>query len=219
MSTSLPPESSATPAAGPQPAPLERELVLLTLWVTHGNWRALTELRQRTPSLASLRGREALLQLHLFCGFPRIVEAFGVLAEAGGLGAPEAWEHPGQADQPEAGRALFERIYADQTERVADLLGSYHPDFQGWILGHAYGRVLSRPGLSPRERELLACVALAATDQHRQLASHVRGALRCGATREDLLELLDALGEHLDAESFERAETVVRRFSLSDHGN
>ncbi len=198
------------------PVPLERELVELTLWTTLGDWAALVRLRKGHPGLASLRGREALLQLHLFCGFPRIVEAFGVLADAGGLGAPGAGEARAEADQPEAGRELFDRIYAAQSERVAGLLGDYHPDFQGWILGHAYGRVLSRPGLTARERELLACVALTATDQHRQLASHVRGALRCVATRGDLLELLGHLEALLPAERLERSAAVFRRFSLDD---
>lgn len=195
-------------------APLERELVELTLWTTLGDWSALAELRRQQPGLASLRGREALLQLHLFCGFPRIVEAFGVLSDAGGLGTPDSDEQRAEADRPDAGRELFDRIYAGQAERVAGLLGDYHADFQGWILGHAYGRVLSRPGLSARERELLACVALTATDQHRQLASHVRGALRCGATRGDLLELLQILEELLPAERLERSAAVFRRFSI-----
>ena len=207
-------------APDPEAAPprLERELVELTFWTTLGDWPALGELRRAHPGLAGLRGREALLQLHLFCGFPRIVEAFGVLADAGGLGEPEPDERRSEADRPDAGKALFDRIYEAQSERVAGLLGDYHPDFQGWILGHAYGRVLSRPGLSARERELLACVALTATDQHRQLASHVRGALRCGATRQDLLDVLRVLEELLPAERLERSAAVFRRFSIDEQG-
>lgn len=200
----------------PTDALLERELVELTLWTTLGNWSALADLRRSQPGLASVRGREALLQLHLFCGFPRIVEAFGVLSEAGGLGTPEPAELRAEADRPDAGRELFDRIYAGQAERVAGLLGNHHADFQGWILGHAYGRVLSRPGLSAPERELLACVALTATEQHRQLASHVRGALRCGATRRDLLTLLQVLEELLPAAHLERSAEVFRRFSLEE---
>lgn len=207
-------------AADPDVTPprLERELVELTLWTTLGDWRALGALRRAHPGLASLRGREALLQLHLFCGFPRIVEAFGVLEDAGGLGSPEPAERRAEADRPAAGRELFDRIYAGQAERVAGLLDDYHPDFQGWILGHAYGRVLSRPGLSARERELLACVALTATDQHRQLASHVRGALRCGATRQDLLDLLEGLEALVPADRLEHSAAVFRRFSIDEDG-
>jgi 4-carboxymuconolactone decarboxylase len=58
-----------------------------------------------------------------------------------------------------------------------------HPELAAWILEDGYGRVLSRPGLTGRERELLAVAALAALPgAGPQLESHERGARRLGAT-------------------------------------
>jgi 4-carboxymuconolactone decarboxylase len=58
-----------------------------------------------------------------------------------------------------------------------------HPELAWWILDDGYGRVLSRPGLTGRERELLAVAALAVLPgAGLQLDSHERGARRFGAT-------------------------------------
>ena len=48
-------------------------------------------------------------------------------------------------------------------------------------------------GLGADRRELLAVCALAALGQERQLASHVRGAVRCGATADEVRSALDAV--------------------------
>src|SRR5262249_53149015 len=82
-----------------------------------------------------------------------------------------------------AGRAVFERIYAEKTAAVLNYLRGLDPAVAAWIGEHAYGRVLSRPGLVARERELFSVAALIATGQEKQLLSHVLGALRCGADR------------------------------------
>ncbi len=47
-----------------------------------------------------------------------------------------------------------------------------------------YGRILSRPGLTLRERELCVIAVLAGQNVAPQLSSHLRGAMRAGATAE-----------------------------------
>jgi 4-carboxymuconolactone decarboxylase len=49
-----------------------------------------------------------------------------------------------------------------------------------------YGRVLSRPGLVARERELITVAALAALGWERQLVSHLLGARRVGAGAQEV---------------------------------
>lgn len=176
------------------------------------------------------RWREAVLQVHVFAGFPRLVELYGVIDSAGGLGALEPDEAAG-SDQPadgsgpaadarglaagerQRGRALFERIYADDAPTVRAMLARHHPDFARWIEEHAYGRVLARAGLDADRRELLAVAALSALGQERQLASHARGALRCGATRAELDATLDAIADLIEPERLTRARRVVERFA------
>ena len=194
-------------------------LVRLTALLVRGNWKGLAALREAAPAgEPDRRWREAVLQCHLFAGFPRLVEAYEVLDGAGGLGTPEAAEEEETGDHPERatrGAALFERIYADQADAVRARLASFHPDYQRWIAGHAYGRVLSRPGLEADRRELCAVAALLALGQDRQLASHARGAVRCGATPEEATAVPDAISDLVPAERLQRGRTVLGRFARS----
>jgi alkylhydroperoxidase/carboxymuconolactone decarboxylase family protein YurZ len=194
----------------------DRRLARLFAAVVLGRWEDVVRTRRDAPEGEPDRAwREAVLQAHVFAGFPRVVEAYGVFETCGGLGALEPGEELGEADQPQRGRELFERIYADQAPRVRDVLVQQHPDFAAWIEGHAYGRVLARPGLTPARRELLAIVALAALGQERQLASHVRGALRCGATSADVHAALDAVLDLIGPERHAAARRIAARFTAT----
>lgn len=191
---------------------LEHRLIRLFVAATQGDWEKLAQLRRAAPAgEPNAAWREAMLQLHLFAGFPRQVEAYEVLAEAGGLG-PELPRTP-EEDFNQRGRALFERIYGDKTDRVLGRIQELEHDFGDWICAHAYGTVLARPGLEASRRELLAVGALASLGQMRQLASHARGAIRCGATPEEVLEVLDVAAPQILPERLASARQVAKRFA------
>lgn len=182
-----------------------------------GRWDVVRELRREAPAGEPDRAwRETLLQAHVFAGFPRVVEALSVLDDLGGWGEAGPDERLAEDEQPERGRALFERIYAEHAPRVRESLVRGHADFADWIEGHAYGRVLTRPGLAAAERELLAVCGLAALRQERQLASHVRGALRCGAELADLQEALGAARELIGAATCDEALRVAERLAARE---
>jgi len=129
--------------------------------------------------------REVLLQLHLFGGFPRMVRALTLLASIlppvdPAEAPPEAGRLPRPTGNPEKGLALFRRLYGSDAEPVLEHLRNLDPALPDWILGHAYGSVLSRPALPAEERERLALLALAATGCWKQWESHARIARRLG---------------------------------------
>jgi len=124
--------------------------------------------------------QEATLQVFLFAGFPRTIGAFEELGKV--VDTPPPVEDPPPADLEERGLELFRRIYAGHADTVIAKLESLHPDFARMTLRGAYGRVLSRPFLDARERELMAVSMLAGLGLEAQLQAHVRGALRCGAS-------------------------------------
>lgn len=191
----------------------ERRLCRLFTACVVGRWDEV-ERERRSWSGPLDRGlREAVFMVHLFAGMPRQVEAYEVLDRAGGLGPLEPDEATGEGDQVERGRALFGLIYGQNQAAVEARLHGFHPDFGRFILGHAYGRVLARPGLTPRQRELLAVGALAALGQERQLASHARGAVHAGASKDEVEAALAEVEGLIEPERYQRGLQVVLRFA------
>ncbi len=192
-----------------------RKLAILFTAIVLGEWDEVRAVRRSAPAGEPDREwREAVLQTHLFAGFPRLVQAYGVLAEEGGLGDLDEGEVEAaySTETNQRGAQLFECIYGEAAEPVRDMLTTGHEDFATMIAQHAYGRVLSRPGLDAGTRELLAVCALAALGQERQLASHARGALRCEAEPAALPEVLLATAHLAGTERYERAVRVVEGF-------
>ena len=176
-----------------------------------GEFDEVRAIRRAAPAGEPDRAwREAVLQTHLFCGFPRLVQAYGIIDSEGGLGEPEPEEYELEADTGARGAALFDEIYTSAAEKMRARLSEFRPDFAAWVLEHAYGRVLSRPGLDPALRELLSICALAALDQPAQFESHARGALRLGATQSELQSALDVAAALAPTAHIDRARSAAR---------
>ncbi len=154
--------------------------------------------------------REALLTVAPFAGYPRTLDAFAHARAALGGSAD---------DEVEAGSAwtsrgldMFGRVYGDDADRVLGKLRALDVEVTAWIVDDAYGKVLSRPGLAAAERERLAVVLLAAQDLRNQLPGHVRGALRCGATPQQVAASLDAAADLLPAGGLAAARAALSRW-------
>ena len=195
-------------------SPAEQRLVRLFVTAVVGDSEGLAGVCAAAgPGEPNGLWSEALLQVHLFAGFPRTIEAFEVVRRASGLRRFEAGAPRRSTELQDAGDALFERIYAASADSVRGRLAEHHPDMARWIREHVYGRVLSRPGLAARMRELLAVAALAVTGPDRQLASHARGAVRCGATPEEVSAAVHAVRDLLSDKRAVVVRTVLRRFA------
>ncbi|MEO6595662.1 MAG: carboxymuconolactone decarboxylase family protein [Planctomycetota bacterium] len=173
-------------------APPVRIMVLALVAVWRGDWQMLRECGRTSRARGSARQdlEETLLQAVLFCGFPRVVTAFEELHEVWPAATPPAGGALPLAEQAAAGEAVFATIYGKNQEAVHTMLRSFHADFHDFVLQAAYGRILTRPHLSPRIREVLAVAVLAAQDQLRQFVGHARGALHFGSTKAELREAL-----------------------------
>ena len=143
--------------------------------------------------------RETVLQCYLFAGYAAAINAFIVLNELTGdqeflqeeTGSLDLWN--------ERGEQLCRKIYGSQYEKLVHNMKRLHPDLADWMLWEGYGKVLSRPFLSPIVRELLIVAMTAVLQVERQFHSHVRGALNVGATpaqvRTAFNEVKPCLGE------------------------
>lgn len=134
---------------------------------------------------------ETLLQLVPFAGFARAINAFSVLREFRPGPASVGRRRTGLRRR---GVALCRRIYGPVYGKMIGRMRGFHPELADWILEEGYGRVLSRPVLSIRERELIVVAVLSALRLSLQLESHVRGALRVGATEGEVAAMRKAGG-------------------------
>eukprot|EP00741_Cyanophora_paradoxa_P002374 tig00000601_g2300.t1 len=136
---------------------------------------------------------ELILQSNVICGIPRIINALGAIREADASYRPAAKEPPrGElAGTWEKGVDLNRAVYGSVYEKLRARMAELHPDLDTWMIEIAYGRVLSRPGPTRLQRELALCSSLAGMGVPPQLGSHLRGAVRLGATRRELRAVLD----------------------------
>ena len=129
---------------------------------------------------------EVVLQTHLFAGFPKTISALRLMQKRG-LVSAEGIDHLRDTEEITTdGEALCAQIYGQSYEPLRAMMSSLHPDFDRWMVMTGYGRVLSRPGLDARLRELAVLPVLAAQGAWPQLQSHAAGAIRCGATADEV---------------------------------
>ena len=163
---------------------------------------------------------EVILQSYLFAGFPRALNAARMWRTASGIPAPLAddsatsvdlaeWEKRGE----ETCAIVYGEFYAMLRRNVREL----HPALDSWMISDGYGKVLSRPGLDLKRRELCIVAACAAAGQQRQLHSHLHGALNSGASAGEVYATLDALSDLVGESQLARYRTLLARVLARRH--
>src|SRR5262245_22841065 len=139
------------------------------------------KLKKALPKVPVTMIREVILQTYLFAGYASTINAFIVLNEM--TNSPDFVFDPDASMQSwrERGEELCHKIYDDQYEKLVLNMNALHPDLADWMIWEGYGKVLSRPFLSPKVRELLIVAMTAVLGVKRQFHSHVRGAMHVGA--------------------------------------
>jgi L-asparaginase II/alkylhydroperoxidase/carboxymuconolactone decarboxylase family protein YurZ len=164
-----------------------------------------------------LEVEEAILQSYLFLGFPAALNAFATWRTVSGTEAPASPDPDVGADvDPQAaieawserGARTCARVYGRAYQPLRENIASLKPELDRWMILEGYGKVLARPGLSLGRRECCISAILAVRGLPVQLRSHMRGALRCGATP-DMLDRILALVEPLATDvALQRARRV-----------
>lgn len=151
--------------------------------------RLRAELRRaRSARVPETAVEEALLQLHLFAGYPAMINAMWTWREVAGK---VARGRPAPRSRAR-GRGICRRIYGADYGAMMENMKRLHPALAEWIISDGYGRVMVRAGLSFRDREALAVAALVTVRAWRQLGPHLRALLRMGFTPPAVKSLLGA---------------------------
>jgi 4-carboxymuconolactone decarboxylase len=160
---------------------------------------------------------EMVLQSYLFLGFPRMLTAAEHLAgqykEQVGNVSLDAVSADEAAEWFERGLALCRRVYGDNYDRLRDRVMNMAPEVFRWMVFEGYGKVLSRPGVDPVERELAVVACLMMENRPKQLFSHVKGALNVGAEPELLRQVIDDVGPSA-GDGYQSCLTIAARLDL-----
>lgn len=81
-------------------------------------------------------------------------------------------------------------IFGAQEERILARLAALDPGLMTYVRDFAYDTVYERPGLDLKTKELVACALLTSLGSPPELRTHLRGALRAGATEQEVRETL-----------------------------
>src|SRR5881275_2963836 len=203
--------------------PATAALVRLAAAVAGGD---VPELQQR---IAAAQGAgvpplwidELLLQSMLVVGYPLALVAFGVWREVGGAAAAvrdaEPLAHVDWQAWADRGAAVCRDVYGRAYHKLLVNLRALHPALEDLVLVDAYGKVIGRPGLDLKRRELATVAAIAVLGAAQQLHSHLRGALNTGASAEEVEAVLELVAGDMSSEYLRRAQEQwadVRRRKL-----
>ncbi len=154
---------------------------------------------------------ELLLQSMLVVGYPLALVAFGAWRAVGG---PAPVEGDGAEDLAHSdweswtarGAAVCRAVYGRAYHKLLLNLRALHPALEDLVVVDAYGKVIGRPGLDLKRRELCTVATTAVLGTAEQLHSHLRGALNTGAEAEEIEAVLGLIEEDLDADQRRVAE-------------
>jgi len=154
---------------------------------------------------------ELLLQSLLVVGYPLALVAFGVWRQVqgprsgAGAGSGEELAHEDWQAWATRGSAVCAAVYGRAFHKLLLNLRALHPALEDLVLVDAYGKVIGRPGLDLKRRELCTVAAIAVLGAAQQLHSHLRGALNTGATRGEVEEVLGLVAADLSPEHLRSA--------------
>ena len=183
-------------------------LVRLSAALGSGDEAALAEAMALAAREAErAQAEEVLLQSYLFLGYPAALRALGAWRER--VGEPAARSEPDDhALWRERGERVCEQVYGGAYEPLRANVARLHPDLERWMLEEGYGKVLGRPGLDLRERELCIVALLAGLAAPHQLHSHLRGALNAWAVPLQVEQALELAGAVLPPGRMEAARAL-----------
>lgn len=178
---------------------------------------------QRVPAESHRELYEVLLQSYLFGGFPTALDGLSAAYRVHGI-PPVASDEDRAYDVDRyrnRGETLCREIYGNVYEKMMTSLTDVSPDLATWMIVEGYGKTLSREGIDTCTRELCIVAMLTVLGRQQQLVSHVRGALRVGATVDDVRAVEHAVTERYGVERGKRLLDLIhlQERRLADQGS
>jgi 4-carboxymuconolactone decarboxylase len=157
---------------------------------------------------------EAILQIHLFAGYPASIEGLNALHSIFGP-INQMAEEVNTTLFEKRGISLCKEIYTSVFDKMIQKMTLISPDLAQWMIRDGYGKTLSREGLDIQNRELINLVILALGFWKHQFISHLRGSLNVGLTMEDIFQALETLRLEEFVEALDFAHEQIKEFQAS----
>ncbi|MEY3312953.1 MAG: hypothetical protein RLZZ578_473 [Bacteroidota bacterium] len=154
---------------------------------------------------------EALLQIHLFSGYPASIEGLSLLQEVYNE-EPAAIEEYNVQLFKQRGEKLCRDIYTTVFEKMNKRMHSFSPELSEWMIIDGYGKTLSRANLDIQIRELINICILSLGKWKQQVISHIRGALHVGVEIHDIEEAIECLQAEQTNEAYAFAKEMLKEF-------
>lgn len=150
--------------------------------------------------------KEAFSQLYAYTGFPRSLNALGVLKKV--LDSPKmfwqegkTWTRPAEWNDAKAALELGTKNQTQLTGRPFDY--TFCPQDDYYLKAHLFGDIFAGEALSKEDRELVTVAALSGLKGVApQLAAHKAGAVNMGNSK----ETVDALCQYLSEEGLSQCD-------------
>lgn len=164
---------------------------------------------------------ELVLQSVLTVGWPRALVAAGacrsdIANEA--FDRSDDLDYDRHAEWTARGEATCRIIYGDHYDKLRTNVRQLHPALEAWMITEGYGRTLSRPGLDLKSRELCTVAQTAVLRTPRQLHSHLLGALRAGASTDEITATLNCARSLLSPSDWDDVMVLWNRVRSAQTG-
>lgn len=135
--------------------------------------------------------RETIYQLAPFIGFPKTLNAIGVMNEVfkeRGIKTPlKLTAAVKENERYEKGSAIQNPLYGDEiAQSLSGLPDNMGKDVSDFLTEVCFGDFYTRDGLDIKTRELLFIAALVTTGNSATLKSHIKGNLKAGNSKETI---------------------------------
>ena len=160
---------------------------------------------------------ESLLQNYLFTGYPSALIALKVFKEY--FPKPkniqsEDWD---LTRYLERGTKNCKRIYGTKFNKLISNVKEFSPELSEWLVLEGYGKVMGRKGLSFKKKELNVISVLTVLKFEDQLYSHINGAFRMKASKDQIERVINNLNIFRNNEMSNFGMNVLNRY-LKEEG-
>ncbi|MBK8983284.1 MAG: carboxymuconolactone decarboxylase family protein [Ignavibacteria bacterium] len=152
---------------------------------------------------------EAILQSHLFCGFPAAIESLKIFSNHFTYFMPKIQNYDTGLFKV-LGNHNCKLIYKNNFKKLLSNITKLSPDLKNWMITDGYGKVMGRKGLNLLEREFINISVLCTRYYENQLHSHLRGCLNLGCDPIFVKRILEELTETAGKMNIKKAQKLLK---------